>query len=93
MSKDVKSLPGEGIGWGEEEEAGRARRAELSVRGVSVTSVLPNAAKLSSALVPELQMNCSRKMCRKDEEGTSSGRIVSRLAMEPEGENTRALKD
>lgn len=35
------------------------------------------------AHVPELQMNCSRKMCRNDEETTSSERIAFMLAMEP----------
>lgn len=55
MSKDVKSLPGEGIGWGEEGEAGHKLGAKLSVRGVSVTSVLLNAAKLSPGTRPQIK--------------------------------------
>lgn len=47
MSKDVKSLPGEGIGWGEEGEAGRRRLAKLSARRVSVTSALLNTPQVS----------------------------------------------
>lgn len=55
MSKDVKSLPGEGIGWGEEGEAGRELGAKLSVHRVSVTSVSLNAAKLSSGTRPQIK--------------------------------------
>lgn len=53
MSKDVKSPPGEGVGWGEEGEAGgSAWPSCLSVRRVSVTSVLLNTAKVSSGTHP-----------------------------------------
>lgn len=66
MSKDVKSLPGEGIGWGWEGEAGRQRLAKSPVRGVSVTSVLLDTARVLSGTISELKMNCSQKMCRND---------------------------
>lgn len=79
MSKDVKSLPGEGIGWRWEGEAGGSARPSCPSAEFLLHLGRSTLRTFHRGHISVMKMNCRQEICRNDWKRTSFKRLFSFL--------------